>query len=72
MPSLMVSKLTRDEFEAFWLPKLNETARRHGVASVNAGPDLDELWRDYLRREDDGLQERAEALHQAGHRGDVN
>lgn len=54
--------MTRAEFEAFWLPRLNETAKRHGVAPVEPGSDLDGLWFNYLAQQDGGLQERANAV----------
>lgn len=49
--------MTRDEFNSFWLPELNELARRRGIQGFVAA-ELDGLWHHYCvhRDEDEGAR----------------
>jgi hypothetical protein len=53
--------MTRVEFNAFWLPILNDMAQKRRQPWF-AEADLDGMWHNYLIREDGGLQERADAV----------
>ena len=52
--------MTRTEFNEFWLPKVNDVARRLRQPPLYAD-DLDGLWFNYLTQQDEDLQRRAEA-----------